>query len=543
VEAAHSAATVVTPLTEISAASGHCLSAFSNFTAMRKLFYLIGTLLLILIGVLSIVDHRALWAYVVVVPLFLLGIYNMTQSQHTILRNFPVLGYMRYALEFIAPEIQQYFIERHTDGRPFSRQQRSLAYQRAKNVGDTVPFGTQLDIDNASYEGIRHSIYPKEKPANPPRVKIGGAYCKKPYSASLLNVSAMSFGALSDRAVLALNAGAKKGGFYHNTGEGGLSDHHLKNGGDLVWQIGTGYFGCRTPEGRFDAELFRTKVAEHPQVRMIELKISQGAKPGHGGVLPAVKNTPEIARIRHLEPHTTVISPPGHTVFHDATSFLQFIGKLRELSGGLPVGFKLCIGRTEEFTELCEKMVETGMRPDFITVDGAEGGTGASPLEFTDSVGMPIEPALMFVRRTLERFGLHGEIKIIASGKVLTAASLMKMLGLGADICNSARGFLFSIGCIQALRCNTNDCPTGITTQDKGLVSGLVVSDKSERVYHFHINTLLSLMELLAACGLERTEDVNMGYFMRGNEFVDLANRYFPDGLDKVMNASPGASR
>ena len=510
---------------------------------MRKLFYLVGILLFLLIGVLSIVDHRALWAYVVVIPLFLLGIYNMVQSQHTILRNFPVLGYMRYALEFIAPEIQQYFIERHTDGRPFSRQQRSLAYQRAKNVGDTVPFGTQLDINVANYEGIRHSIYPKERPADPPRVIIGGAFCKKPYSASLLNVSAMSFGALSDRAVLALNAGAKKGGFYHNTGEGGLSDHHLKNGGDLVWQIGTGYFGCRTKEGGFDPELFRTKVAEHPQVRMIELKISQGAKPGHGGVLPAVKNTPEIARIRHLEPHTTVISPPGHAVFHDATSFLQFIGTLRELSGGLPVGFKLCIGRTEEFTALCEKMVETGMRPDFITVDGAEGGTGASPLEFTDSVGMPIEPALMFVRRTLERFGLHGEIKIIASGKVLTAASLMKMLGLGADLCNSARGFLFSIGCIQALRCNTNDCPTGITTQDKGLVRGLVVSEKSERVYHFHINTLLSLMELLAACGLERTEDVNMGYFMRGDEFVKLADRYFPDGLDQVMHASPGATR
>lgn len=510
---------------------------------MRKLFYLVGALVLIAIALFGWFDHRYLWGFALAIPLFLLGIYNMVQSRHTILRNFPVLGYMRYALEFIAPEIQQYFIERHTDGRPFSRQQRSLAYQRAKNVGDTVPFGTQLDINAANYEGIRHSIYPKEIPADPPRVKIGGAYCKKPYMASLLNISAMSFGSLSDRAVLALNTGARKGGFYHNTGEGGLSPHHLKPGGDITWQIGTGYFGCRTKEGKFDPDLFRTKVAEHHQVRMIELKISQGAKPGHGGVLPAVKNTPEIAEIRHIEPYTVVLSPPGHSAFSDAEGFLKFITQLRELSEGLPVGFKLCIGRTEEFTELCEKMVATGMRPDFITVDGAEGGTGAAPLEFSDSVGMPVEPALMFVRRTLERFGLHGEIKIIASGKVLTSASLMKMLGLGADLCNSARGFMFSLGCIQALRCNTNDCPTGVATQDKGLVSGLVVSDKSERVFNFHKNTLHSLMELLAACGLDNVDDINMSHFMRGDEFVRLADRYFPDGLEQVMHPSPGAGK
>lgn len=509
---------------------------------MRKTFWTVFIFLILLIAAIGWFHRGALWAYIVVLPLFALGVYDTIQKRHIILRNFPLLGYFRYGFEFISPEIQQYFIERSTDGRPFSRQQRSLAYQRAKNVMDTVPFGTQLDINAANYEGIRHTIYPKEKPAEAPRVKFGGAYCKKPYMASLLNVSAMSFGALSDRAVMALNLGAKKGGFYHNTGEGGLSDHHLKYGGDLVWQIGTGYFGCRTKEGNFDAKLFQEKVAAHPQVKMIELKISQGAKPGHGGVLPAVKNTPEIARIRHLEPHTTVISPPGHTAFHDAKSLLEFIGKLRDLSGGLPVGFKLCIGRTEEFTEICEQMVKTGMRPDFITVDGAEGGTGASPLEFTDSVGMPIEPALMFVRRTLERYGLHGEIKVIASGKVLTAASLMKMLALGADTCNSARGFLFSLGCIQALRCNTNKCPTGITTHDRSLVRGLVVSDKCERVYNFHKNTLHTFMELLAACGLDKVEDIRMSDFMRGDEFVQLANRYFPDGLGSVMNVSPGAS-
>lgn len=513
------------------------------FIPMRKTFWTVSIVLSSLIAMAAWADQRWLWAYAVVGPLILLGMYNMVQSRHTILRNFPVLGYARYFFEFISPEIQQYFIERHTDGRPFSRQQRSLAYQRAKNVMDTVPFGTQLDINAANYEGIRHSIYPKAHPGEPPRIRIGGAFCTRPYEASLLNISAMSFGALSDRAVLALNTGAKKGGFYHNTGEGGLSDHHLQAGGDLVWQIGTGYFGCRDKDGRFDAELFRSKVAAHPQVRMIELKLSQGAKPGHGGVLPAVKNTPEIARIRHLEPHTTVISPPGHSSFSDATGLLRFIGTLRELSGGLPVGFKLCIGRTEEFTGICEKMVETGMRPDFITVDGAEGGTGASPLEFTDSVGMPIEPALMFVRRTLERFNLHQEVKIIASGKVLTAASLMKMLAMGADVCNSARGFLFSLGCIQALRCNTNDCPTGITTHQRGLVRGLVVTEKSERVYHFHRNTLHSLMELLAACGLDHVEQVNTGHFMRGDEFVKLADRYFPDGLGHVMHPSPSDSK
>lgn len=508
---------------------------------MQKIFLAASLFLFALFGLLGWWRPGFLWAFAVLLPLFLLGVWDMVQPRHTILRNFPLLGHFRYGFESISPEIQQYFIERHTDGRPFSRQQRNIAYQRAKNMDDTTPFGTQLDINAANYEGIRHSIYPKEVPADPPLVKIGGSYCKKPYMASLLNISAMSFGALSDRAVLALNTGARKGGFFHNTGEGGLSDHHLAPGGDLVWQIGTGYFGCRDKHGDFDPGLFRNKVAAHHQVRMIELKLSQGAKPGHGGVLPAVKNTPEIARIRRIEPYTTVLSPPGHSVFSDAAGLLRFITQLRELSGGLPVGFKVCIGDTAEFTGICEKMAETGMRPDFITVDGAEGGTGAAPLEFTDSVGMPIEPALMFVRRTLERFALHGEVKIIASGKVLTSASLMKMLALGADVCNSARGFMFALGCIQALKCNTNTCPTGITTHQRHLVRGLVVADKSERVFNFHRNTLLSLMELLAACGLERVEDVSMRHFMRGDEFVELANRYFPDNLDKVMHASPGA--
>jgi glutamate synthase domain-containing protein 2 len=431
--------------------------------------------------------------------------------------------------EFISPEIQQYFIETSTDGRPFSRNHRSLIYRRAKNVNDTVPFGTQNDLEKMEYEGLRHSIYAKEPNHEDPRVIIGGPECKHPYSASIYNISAMSFGALSKNAIMALNKGAKKGNFYHNTGEGGLSPYHLQ-GGDVVWQIGTGYFGCRTNEGRFNPGTFREQAAK-PEVKMIELKISQGAKPGHGGVLPAVKNSEEIAAIRHLEPHTTVISPPGHKEFSDAKGLLAFIEKLRELSGGKPVGFKLCIGKTEEFTEICQVMVETGMMPDFITVDGAEGGTGAAPLEFSDSVGMPLQPALIFVNKTLIKYNLRDKIRIIASGKIVTAEAILKNLALGADLCNSARGYMFAIGCIQALRCNTNQCPTGVATQDPALVKGLVVSDKAERAYQFHYNTIYAVMELLAACGKEHISEVDMGMFVRGDEFVTLANRYYPDSF------------
>jgi glutamate synthase domain-containing protein 2 len=508
---------------------------------MRYLFYGISFVLIALIGFVGHWYPAVLWAYAIVLPLVVIGVLNVFQDKHTILRNFPVLGYFRYFFEFISPEIQQYFIERSTDGRPFSRQQRALAYTRAKNVGDTVPFGTQLDINAPDYEGLRHSLYPAPLLATPPRVRFGGTHCTKPYDAALLNISAMSFGSLSENAVLALNGGAKKGGFYHNTGEGGLSEHHLAPGGDIVWQIGTAYFGCRSPQGDFDPELFAKKAA-HEQVRMIELKLSQGAKPGHGGVLPAAKNTPEIARIRHIAPHTTVLSPPGHSAFRDAEGLLRFVVRLRELSGGKPVGFKLCIGRTEEFIELCRLMRDTGMRPDFITVDGAEGGTGAAPLEFSDSVGMPIEPALMFVRRSLEQHGLKEHIRIIASGKVLTAASLLKMLALGADTCNSARGFMFALGCIQALRCNTNNCPTGVATQDKGLQRGLVVTDKAERVYYFHKNTLHAAIELLAACGKQDFTEVGMDMFLRGDEFSRLADHYFPDSLATAMSRElPGA--
>lgn len=502
---------------------------------MRKLFYAISLFLIALVGLIGYWHPIVLWWYVVLIPLVVVGIINVFQEKHTIMRNFPVLGYARYFFEFISPEMQQYFIERTTDGRPFSRQQRALIYRRAKNVNDTVPFGTQLDLYNGDYEGLRHSIFPAPLLNEPPRVRFGGPKCTQPYEASLLNISAMSFGSLSENAVKALNGGARKGGFFHNTGEGGLSDHHLAPGGDVVWQIGTGYFSCRTATGTFDPELFRQKAA-HPQVRMIELKLSQGAKPGHGGVLPAAKNTPEVARIRHITPYTTVLSPPGHSAFSDADGLLRFVEQLRELSGGKPVGFKLCIGKAEEFTEICKLMRSTGRLPDFITVDGAEGGTGAAPLEFTDSVGMPIVPALMFVSASLRHYGLKEHIRVIASGKVASAADLLKMLALGADTCNSARGFMFSLGCIQALRCNTNDCPAGVATQDKGLQRGLVITDKTERVYHFHRNTLHAAMELLAACGKKDFGEVGMDMFSRGDEFIRLADHYFPDHLVNVIH-------
>lgn len=502
---------------------------------MRRLFYQLSIGLILLVGLIGYCHHIVWWSYVVLVPLVIIGLLNIRQEKHTIMRNFPVLGYARYFFEFISPEMQQYFIEGTTDGRPFSRQQRSLVYRRAKNVNDTVPFGTQLDLYHGDYEGLRHSIFPAPLLAEPPRVRFGGPKCTKPYDASLLNISAMSFGSLSENAVKALNGGAKKGGFYHNTGEGGLSPHHLAPGGDIVWQIGTGYFGCRDANGHFDPELFRQKVA-HEQVRMIEVKLSQGAKPGHGGVLPAIKNTPEIAAIRHIQPGTTVLSPPGHSAFHDPEGLLRFVDHLRELSGGKPVGFKLCIGKAEEFTAICEAMKRTGLMPDFITVDGAEGGTGAAPLEFSDSVGMPIIPALMFVSGTLKFYGLKEHIRVIASGKVVSGADILKFLALGADTCNSARGFMFSLGCIQALRCNTNKCPAGVATQDKALQKGLVITDKVERVYHFHKNTLHAAIELLAACGKSDFKEVGMDMFSRGDEFVRLADHYFPDHLVGVID-------
>lgn len=499
---------------------------------MRQKFFLYGSIALFISLAAYYFFNVGLTLSIIIVLLLIVGLTNSIQEKHAILRNFPVLGYFRYLFEMIAPEIQQYFIERSTDGKPFSRNQRSLVYQRAKNIDSTSPFGTQLLLNQTSYEGIKHSMFPAKVNEELPRVVIGGPDCKQHYSASLLNISAMSFGSLSENAIMALNKGAHKGNFYHNTGEGGLTEFH-QNGGDITWQIGTGYFGCRNEKGEFDSEKFSEK-ANLPAVKMIEIKLSQGAKPGHGGVLPAQKNTEQIAKIRGVQPHTTILSPPSHSAFTDAKGLVHFIAQLRQLSNGKPIGFKLCIGETKDFETLCEEMISQKCYPDFITVDGAEGGTGAAPLEFADGVGMPFEPALIFVNKTLIRYEIRDKIKVICSGKIISGYSILRAVALGADMCNSARGFMFSLGCIQALRCNNNECPTGVATQNKMLMKGLVVTDKSERVFHFHKNTLHAANELLAAAGKSSFSDVDINIFMRGDEFAHLSDLYFPDNLKSV---------
>ena len=499
---------------------------------MRQKFFIFGIIALIISVFIYTLFDIGLFFILFFAALLLIGYANSIQQKHAILINFPVLGYFRYLFEMISPELQQYFIERNTDGKPFSRNQRTLIYQRAKNIDATTPFGTQLEINQSSYEGIKHSIFPAIVNEELPRVVVGGPDCTQPYSASLLNISAMSFGSLSENAIVALNKGALKGKFYHNTGEGGLTEFHLQ-GGDVTWQIGTGYFGCRDDKGGFDGGKF-TEKANLPEVKMIEIKLSQGAKPGHGGVLPAAKNTEQIAKIRGVLPHITILSPPGHSAFSDTKGLIAFIARLRQLSNGKPIGFKLCIGDTREFEDICQEMIGQNCYPDFITVDGAEGGTGAAPLEFVDGVGMPFEPALIFVNKTLVRFGIRDKIRVIGSGKIISGYSILRTVALGADICNSARGFMFSLGCIQALRCNTNTCPTGVATQDKMLMKGLVVSDKSERVYYYHHNTLHAANELLAAAGKPSFADVDINIFMRGDEFAHLSDLYFPDNLKSV---------
>lgn len=444
---------------------------------------------------------------VVVSGFIILGFYDIFQKKHTILRNFPVIGHMRYLMEMIAPELHQYFVEADTDGTPIDRNHRSYVYASAKEQDKTHPFGTELEVYNQNYEWMQHSIYPAEKIEKPPRITIGGKDCKQPYSASLFNISAMSFGSLSSNAIHALNLGAKAGNFFHDTGEGGISKYHL-HGGDLVWEIGTGYFGCRTEDGNFDAEKFKEK-ANWDQVKMIEIKLSQGAKPGHGGVLPAAKNNEEIAEIRGIKPHTDVLSPPGHSAFHDAKGLLEFVQKLRELSNGKPVGFKLAIGSRQEFINICKEMHNTGIKPDFITVDGAEGGTGAAPIEFSNYVGMPWEDALIFVIDTLIGYDLKDDIRVITATKVFTAFNLFKALCLGADICNSARGMMLALGCIQSLKCNTNQCPTGVATNKPTLTRGLVVTEKWKRVKNYQRNVVEDFLELMAASGCSRLDQLN----------------------------------
>lgn len=479
---------------------------------MRHIFYASSAAIFTLVFAISWFWPPALFSLIILGPLFMIGMSDILQKRHAIRRNFPLIGNLRYLFEMVRPELQQYFVEDNQSGRPIPRELRSVVYQRAKGQTQTLPFGTQLDVHAEHYEWVNHSITPNWHKHEDIRIQVGGAKCQQPYSASIMNISAMSYGALSGAAVTALNRGAEKGGFYHNTGEGGISPYH-QEGGDLVWQLGTGYFGCRNADGSFSPEAFRER-AEKPNVKMIEIKLSQGAKPGKGGMLPASKVSKEVSQIRLVEEGKDVISPPGHSTFSTPLELLQWVEELRTLSGGKPVGFKLCVGAKREFIGLCKAMVESGMRPDFITVDGGEGGTGAAPLEFSNHVGAPLEDGLAFVVDALRGFGLRKEIRVIASGKVLTSFHVLTRVALGADMVGSARGMMLSLGCIQALKCNTNECPTGVATSDPRLAKGLHIPSKAERVFNYHRETVHHFAELIAAMGYEshtqiRREDVN----------------------------------
>lgn len=478
------------------------------------------------------------WIVVVLmmsVPLLAMGIIDMSQTRQAVRRNYPILARFRYLFEQIRPEIRQYLLEDDTEARPFSRNQRSVVYQRAKQEIDKRPFGTQIDVYEIGYEWMNHSIAPAKVPSHDFRIVIGQTQGKnkpgvnQPYSASVFNISAMSFGALSANAIRSLNLGAKKGGFAHDTGEGSISAYHREHGGDLIWEIGSGYFGCRNADGSFSEEKF-TKNASTSPVKMIELKLSQGAKPGQGGILPGPKVTPEIAAARGVEAWTDCLSPASHSAFSTPIEFMRFIDRLRILSGGKPTGFKLAIGHPWEFFAIVKAMLETGITPDFIVVDGGEGGTGAAPVEFTDHVGTPMQEALLLVHNTLVGTNLRDQIQIGASGKIITAFDLARTLAVGADWCNSARGFMFALGCIQAQSCHTGTCPTGVATQDPKRQQALVVPNKAERVYNFHKNTLKALAELLAAAGVSHPDELGPHHVVQrvGHNKVHLLANLFP---------------
>ena len=448
------------------------------------------------------------------VLLVCLGIYDITQTKHAILRNYPVIGHLRFFFEKIRPEMRQYFFETDTDGTPFSRHQRAIAYQRAKRDPDKRPFGTQGNVYAEGAEWMLHSIKPAPLAREPFRVTIGGPHCQAPYSASILNISALSYGALSANAIRALNLGAKTGGFAHDTGEGSISPYHREAGGDLIWQVGSGYFGCRDANGAFAPDRFK-EMARDPQIKMIELKLSQGAKPGHGGVLPASKVTPEIGKIRDVVPGIDCISPAAHSAFSTPRELIQFMDTLRQLSGSKPVGFKFCVGQRREFFAILKAMIELDLSPDFIVIDGKEGGTGAAPAEFIDNIGMPLRDGLAFVHSALVGAGLRERIRIGCAGKIITGFDMARCFALGADWCNVGRGFMFAVGCIQAQTCHTGHCPTGVATQDAFRQRAIVVPSKADRVTNFHRETLHSLAELLAAAGLKSPAELRPEHIFR----------------------------
>ncbi len=498
------------------------LQVGSRFSAL----YLGATLALVGFVMLARGVPHAGWVAWPALAVTAIGVRDMLQSRQSIRRNYPILGNLRFFFEFVRPELRQYFVESDTEARPFSRNQRSIVYQRAKGQLDKVPFGTQLDLYEAGVEWINHSMVPVPVAPHDFRVAVGGPACQAPYSASVFNISAMSFGALSANAIMALNQGAREGGFAHDTGEGGISRYHREHGGDLVWEIGSGYFGCRTGEGRFDAARF-AEQARQPQVRMVEIKLSQGAKPGHGGLLPGAKVSLEIAHARGVPAHVDCVSPAVHGEFATPIGLLEFVARLRELSGGKPVGFKMCVGHPWELFAIAKAMLATGIAPDFIVVDGAEGGTGAAPAEFVDHVGMPLQEGLLLVHNTLVGLNLRERIRIGASGKVITAFDIARTLAIGADWCNSARGFMFALGCVQAQHCHLDTCPSGVATQDPYRMRAIVVPNKAERVASFHRNTLKALAELIAAAGLTHPNQLRPHHIVQRvspNEVLLLSN-------------------
>ncbi|MFE0173484.1 FMN-binding glutamate synthase family protein [Streptomyces sp. NPDC059002] len=465
---------------------------------------LVAVLVIVALAAAVLAVTSAPWWWAAAGPLLAagaVGTYDVTQRRHSVLRNYPVVGHLRYLMEAVRPEIQQYFIERDYDGRPYDKDTRSTVYERAKGVADQDPFGTELSVYEPGYEFFTHSMAPRPVPEHPPTAHIGGPGCGRPYEMALLNVSAMSFGSLSAQAVLALNRGAAEGGFAHDTGEGGISEYHLRHGGDLVWEIGTGYFGCRTPDGGFDADEFARKAAGDT-VRCVSLKLSQGAKPGMGGVLPGAKVNAEIARVREVPEGRTVISPSFHAVFSTPRELVRFIARMRQLAGGKPAGFKLCVGSRRDVLALCKAMLEEDVTPDFIVVDGAEGGTGAAPMEFVDHVGTPLTEGLTILHNALVGTGLRDRVRIGASGKVATGADIVKRLIQGADYTNAARAMMFAVGCIQSQRCHTNRCPVGVATQDPRRGQALDVEDKYRRVARFQRATVHSAMEIMASLGV-----------------------------------------
>lgn len=491
----------------------------------------------LLVLILLILGGLGIWGGFMMSPLLwiaggllfllgLLGVHDLTQKKSAILKNFPIVGHGRSVAHWMRPKIYQYFIESDTEGKPFSKLERDIIYHRADQTTDTTPFGTQHNVYAEGYEWMNHSIAAIDPHHldQDPRVMIGGPDCKQPYNASMLNISAMSYGSLSKNAVMALNGGAAIGGFAHNTGEGGISPYHDKHNGDLIYQVGTGYFGCRSEDGNFSPELFKKRCAED-NVKMIELKLSQGAKPGHGGILPAKKVTEEISKIRNVPMGQDVLSPPYHKAFNSPKGLLKLIQQMRDLSGGKPIGFKLCIGHRAEFLSICKAMIETGIKPDFISIDGGEGGTGAAPLEFSNSVGMPFKEGLAFAYNALEGFGLKKDIKLIASGKIVSGFHMFRALALGADVCNSARAMMMAIGCIQALECNKNTCPTGVATQKPHLVKGLDVNDKKVKVANYHKETVKNFVELMGASGLNNTDAINRSHLYRRIE-MDNSRRF-----------------